>query len=204
VNGAVAAAIIAGGQARRMGGPRGNKGALLVAGRTILDRQLDVLLPRFSRVLLVTNADRPLSLAGVTLVPDRVGPGLGPLAGLDAALAALLPHERAVVCVGGDMPLLAPALIELLRDTAWQADAVVPRVGGHAEPLLARYSRACAPAIATALAERNLKTSALVARLPVHWLEEPILRALDPDLASFENANTPEDLERIAARITPP
>jgi molybdopterin-guanine dinucleotide biosynthesis protein A len=204
VNGAVAAAIIAGGQARRMGGPRGNKGALLVAGRTILDRQLEVLLPRFSRVLLVTNAVRPLSLAGVTLVPDRVGPGLGPLAGLDAALAALLPHERAVVCVGGDMPLLAPALIELLRDTAGQAEAVVPRVGGHAEPLLARYSRACAPAIAAALAARNLKTSAVVTGLPVHWLEESTLRTLDPDLASFENANTPEDLERIAARITPP
>jgi molybdopterin-guanine dinucleotide biosynthesis protein A len=201
VSSAVAAAIIAGGKARRMGAPGGNKGALLIADRSILDRQLEVLLPRFARVLLVTNAEAT-PLPGVTLIHDRVGPGQGPLAGLDAALAALLPHERAVVCVGGDMPLLAPALIELLRDTVPAAAAVVPRVAGHAEPLLARYARACAPAIAAALAAGTRKTSAVVTGLPVHWLQESVLRAIDPDLASFENANTPEDLARISARIT--
>ena len=203
MNGAVAAAIIAGGQARRMGGPRGNKSALLIAGRSILERQLEVLLPRFARVLLVANTDLPTPIAGVTVIPDRVGPGLGPLAGLDAALAALLPHEQAVLCVGGDMPLLAPGLVELLRDTAPQAEAVVPRPAGRIEPLLARYSRACAPTIAAALAAHTLKTSTVVASLAVHWLDDPALRAVDAELTSFENANTPEDLARIAARLGP-
>jgi molybdopterin-guanine dinucleotide biosynthesis protein A len=198
---AVAAAIIAGGLGRRMGGPSGNKGALLIAGRRILDRQLEILLPRFARVLLVANEDLPAPLPGVAVIPDRVGPGLGPLAGLDAALSALLPHEQAVVCVGGDMPLLAPGLIELVRDTAPQAEAVVPRIDGRAEPLLARYSRTCAPRIAAALAARTLKTSAVVASLAVHWIDGPALRVVDPDLSSFENANTPADLARIAARL---
>lgn len=195
----VVAAIIAGGQGRRLGGS--NKSALIIAGRSILERQLEVLRPRFARLLLVSNTPPDPIPAGVTLVRDRVPPGQGPLAGLDAALAALLPQEIAVVCVGGDMPLLAPALIELLRDVAPQAEAVVPRVGGHPQPLLARYARPCAARIAAALAAHAFKARALVDQLAVHWLDEPALRALDPDLTSFENLNTPEDLARLTALV---
>jgi molybdenum cofactor guanylyltransferase len=191
----VAAAIIAGGQGKRLGGT--NKGALLIAGRSILERQIEVLRPRFSRLLLVCNQDADFP-TGVTQVKDRVPPGQGPLAGLDAALAALLPDETAVVCVGGDMPLLVPALLEGLRDTAPAATAVVARVGQQAQPLLARYSRACAPAIAAALAAHAFKTSDVLAQFAVHWLDEPALRALDPTLASLQNVNTPEDLQRLA------
>jgi len=50
-----------------------------------------------------------------------------------------------VVCVAGDMPFLAPGLIERLRDGAPGAPAFVPKVAGRAEPLLARYARAIAP-----------------------------------------------------------
>jgi molybdopterin-guanine dinucleotide biosynthesis protein A len=202
----VIAAIIAGGQGRRMGGPTTNKGALLVAGRSILDRQLELLTPRFSRILLITNQDVMARSALVTVVKDRVAPGLGPLAGIDAALSALLPDERAVVCLGGDMPLLSGALLDLLRDTEPAAEALVPRVRGHAEPLLARYTRACAPTIAAALASGALKAADVLERLATRWLDEPRLRAVDPTLASFENANTPDDLQRIdrLARNQPP
>jgi molybdopterin-guanine dinucleotide biosynthesis protein A len=200
-NRTVAAAIISGGRGRRMAGTASSidKGALLVGGRSILDRQRDVLAPLFSRVLLISNTARQAAHPGLTVIKDRGPPGLGPLAGLDAALAALLPEEEAVVCVGGDMPLLAPALIELLRDTDPQASAVVPRVQGQAQPLLARYARVCAPAIAAALAARALKTTDVLAAIAVHWLDEASLRAVDAQLSSFENANTPQDLQRIVA-----
>lgn len=188
----VAAAIIAGGASRRQGGA--DKTALLVAGRTILERQLALLAPRFTRVLLVANT--AAAPAGVTLLRDRV-PGAGPLAGIDAALAALAPDEEAVVCVAGDMPLLAPALLELVRDHAPDAPAVVPRITGRPEPLLARYDRRVAPAIAAALATGAFKAATLVESLAVTWLDEPALRAVDPALTSFENANTPEDLAKI-------
>jgi molybdopterin-guanine dinucleotide biosynthesis protein A len=206
----VAAAIIAGGAGRRMGGV--DKTTLTIAGRTILERQLETLTPRFSRVLLVTAppsssssppeaAPRsPLTAAGSPFfVHDRGAPGRGPIAGIDAALAALLDTETDVVCVAGDMPLLAPALLELLRDAAPEAMVLVPRLGAQQrpEPLMARYQRGCAPAISAALAAGAFKASALLATLPVHWLEEPAVRAVDPGLHSFENANTASDLARI-------
>ncbi len=194
----VAAAIIAGGAGRRQGGR--DKTTLVIDGQTILQRQLAVLQPRFSRVLLVrgTAGAGEDAAPGVTVVHDRA-PGSGPLAGLDAALAALVPGETAVVCVAGDMPLLQPGLLDLLRDAYPAAAAVVPRIGGRADPLLARYAPACAPVIANALASHALRTTAVLGALDVAWLDEPVLRAVDPALFSFENANTPEDVARIEA-----
>jgi molybdenum cofactor guanylyltransferase len=200
----VAAAIIAGGRGQRLGGV--DKSALVIGGKTILDRQLAVLGPLFSRVLLVRAGLAPGSSiaapSSVTVVHDRF-PGKGPLAGIDAALAALVPGEDAVVCVGSDMPFLRPALLAQVRDTAPEAIAVVPRRAGRAEPLLARYGRAFTGPLAHALATGALAVRDLLAQQSTHWLDEATTRAADPKLRSFENVNTPEDLERLGALAEP-
>ena len=188
------AAIIAGGRAERLGGQP--KGLLTVGGRRIVDRQLEVLRSVFARVFMVANDAAPFSDLGVAIVPDRL-PGAGPLAGLDAALAALRPDEPAVVCVAGDMPFLDPRALALLRDHAPGAEAVVPLIGERPDPLFARYARSCAPIVAEALAEGRRKAAALLDHLDVSYLDEATLRALDPTLAFLTNVNTPEDLARF-------
>jgi len=121
---------------------------------------------------------------------------LGPIAGLDAILAALPPAIDAVVCVAGDMPFLAARLLEHLRDASPTAAALVPRVAGRAEPLLARYARGVAPAVGDQIASGRYAMVDLLARLGagVVWLEEPALRELDPELLSIANINTSADL----------
>jgi molybdopterin-guanine dinucleotide biosynthesis protein A len=188
------AAIIAGGRGTRLGGV--DKSALLVGGRSILSRQLAVLRPLFPRILMVTGT-RPPHGSGVVVVHDRAPGGQGPLAGIDAALAALLPGERAVVCVGCDMPLITAPALQLLRELAPDAEAVVPSIAGHSEPLFARYSRAAGRTVAAALAERRLRTGDVLRSLRVHWLREPTLREVDPALLSLENVNTAQDLARV-------
>jgi molybdopterin-guanine dinucleotide biosynthesis protein A len=197
----VAAAILAGGKGTRLGNV--DKTGLLVGGRTILDRQLQALRGRFSRVLLVAGETPPAAPADVTILRDRAPAGSGPLAGLDAALAALTPDEDSVVCIAGDLPLILPPALDLLRDTAPEAEALVPLVAGHPEPLFARYHRSCAGPVAAALAEGRLKTMGLLASVHVHWLPESALRAVDPTLQSLHNINTPEDLARAEQRLTP-
>ena len=220
------AAILAGGRGTRMaagdagqGGRRGVdlaaeahsavvKGLLQVDGERIIDRQLAVLRPRFAEVLIAANDPAPWAALGLRVVPDRAfdrGPAaapvrLGPLAGLDAILAALRDDSQSVVCIAGDMPFLQPALVERLRDAAPGALAVVPRVAGQAEPLLARYARAVAPVVAEQIAAGRYAMVDLLARLEVTWLDEPELRALDPELRSIVNVNTRADL----ARLDPP
>jgi molybdopterin-guanine dinucleotide biosynthesis protein A len=218
----VAAAILAGGRGTRMAGQEGDgdgggggrvvtKGLLVVGGQRIIDRQLAVLRPRFAEVVIATSDAAPWASLGVRLVADRIGSGastpsppvpsprspLGPIAGLDAVLAALPDGIDAVVCVAGDMPFLSPALLEHLRDGARGAPALVPRVAGRAEPLLARYARAIAPVVAEQIASGRYAMIDLLARLEVTWLDEPELRALDPELRSIANVNTSEDLARL-------
>lgn len=199
--GQVVAAVVAGGQGTRLGGCR--KGQLTIGGRTILERQLAVLRPLFPRILLVSN-DAPdeaeaLVAPDVFRVADRGPPGLGPLAGIDAVLSALRAHEQAAVCVAGDMPFLHPAVLTLLRDHPSRVAALVASAGGHPEPLCARYTRACGPAVAAALATGHLRTAALLSAVTAELIPESALRVLDPALLTLENLNTPDDLARLEA-----
>jgi molybdopterin-guanine dinucleotide biosynthesis protein A len=194
----VAAAIIAGGEGRRLGGVE--KSAVAVAGRRIAERQLDVLTPLFARVIAVTSRPELWHALGVEVVSDRGAPGRGPLAGIEAALAALGEEEAAVVCVACDMPFLSAAALTLLRDEAPSADAVLPMVRGRAEPLFARYGRTCLGAVQAALATGRFQTSAALVGLDLHWLAESDLRAVDPDLDTLANVNTPADLAAAERR----
>jgi molybdopterin-guanine dinucleotide biosynthesis protein A len=197
--GVAIAAIVAGGQGRRLGGRA--KALLEVGGRRIVDRQLAVLGPLFSRVVLVASEPGLFADLGLPVIPDRV-PGAGPLAGIDAALAALRPGEDALVCVAGDMPFLAAPALTLVRDHAPGAAAVAARVGGRPEPLFARYGRACAAPLQEALATGRLAAAAFLEAMGATFLDEPTLRAADPTLRSLINVNTPDDLaraERLAA-----
>jgi molybdopterin-guanine dinucleotide biosynthesis protein A len=195
-----AAAIIAGGRGTRMGagGGAGAKGLLVVDGRRIVDRQLEALRPRFDDVIIVANDPQPWRGLAARIVADRVGAGAaGPLAGLDAALAALPADAAAVVCVAGDMPFPSGAVLELLRDLAPDAPAVVARIGGRPEPLLARYGRACAPIVAEQLARGERALMRLLDRLDVTWIDEDALRAVDPRLRCVVNVNTPAELAAL-------
>jgi molybdopterin-guanine dinucleotide biosynthesis protein A len=194
---AVAAAIIAGGRALRLGGVA--KPFIEVGGRTIAARQLEVLRPMFRRVVAVVagGADgAPWSALGVEVLADAADGG-GPLAGVAAALAAV-PPEDAVVCVAGDLPFLAPALLAAVRDRAPGADAVAPRAGGVPQPLCARYAARLAGEARARIASGRLALHDLLAGRAV-WVEGEDLRALDPGGEGLLNVNTAADLARAQA-----
>ena len=198
-----AAAILAGGRARRLGGTP--KPLLVVDGRRVIDRQLAILAPLFADLVIVANDPAPFAGLGIEVIADRHGPALGPLAGLDAALGWLPAGCDSVLCVAGDMPYLASALVERLRN-APPAPAVVPRFACVPQPLCGRYHRSVASAVDAALrsGSRGFAMHAFLERLPgVVWLDEPELRRLDPDLRTFTNLNTPADLAACAGQPRP-
>src|SRR5471030_1647054 len=90
------AAILAGGQATRLGGR--DKSALVVEGVTMLDRQLAALAPLTDDVMIVGGAKATIS---------DIVPGCGPLGGLHAALTAA--RGNALALVACDMPYLTSA-----------------------------------------------------------------------------------------------
>ncbi|HEX3694592.1 MAG TPA: molybdenum cofactor guanylyltransferase [Polyangia bacterium] len=191
-----AAAIIAGGRGTRLGGQV--KGLITVDGRRIVDRQRDALAAVFAPVVVVAGDPASWRDCGLLVVPDRIADA-GPLGGIDAALAhfaALKTDVDAVVCVASDMPFLNDGVLRLLREHQPDAAAVVPRVAGNAEPLLARYALSLSAAVAAHLADDDLAVHRWLAGVTVAWIDEVALRAVDPTLRSFFNVNTPADQEQ--------
>lgn len=186
----VTACILAGGRARRLGGAL--KPLLVVDGESILARQRAVLEPRAAELVIAVAGPGPLAEQGVRPVVDAV-PDAGPLAGLAAGFAASA--RPWLLAVAGDMPHLSSAILDaLLARAADGIDAVVPRVNGYPEPLCALYGRGAAPVIARYLTDGRRRTQGILDELRVSWLDEQVLRVMDPELRTFTNVNEPGDV----------
>jgi len=134
---------------------------------------------------------------GFDVVVDRYE-GMGPLAGLDAALAHTGAPCFVLAC---DMPFISSGLIRYMCGLLGEFDAVVPAYGGYIEPAFALYALAAAPHIKEHLAAGKRCLSSVLAGLKVRWVcSEEIARFGEPRLLFF-NVNTPEDLEE-ADRIS--
>lgn len=196
------AAILAGGRATRFGGR--DKGALVVGGRSILERQLAELSRITDDILVVgakTGSGRFLdphlqqpSRPVFRVVPDRT-PGCGPLGGLDAALAAA--RDDAVVIVACDMPFLTHALLEHLLHLTVDADAVVPRTERGYHPLCAAYTRACQAAVGRRLADGRLKMTDLLEEVRVRVVTAREIDAFGDSRRLLANVNTPSEYDEL-------
>ena len=200
------AAILAGGQATRFGGR--DKSALLVDGRTILDRQLAELASLTADVMIVggrrvddgqTRGRSPESAgphSSARVVADLM-PGCGPLGGLHAALTAARGDHVAILAC--DMPYATAAFVAYLFSLATEAEIVVPRTERGYHPLCAVYTRACLEPAAARLADRRLRMRELVDSLRTRVVPvEEIRRFGDPDRL-LANVNTPAEYAGLEA-----
>lgn len=178
------------------------KPLLEVDGVRIIDRQLAAARLVFARVVLVASAAPPPELLalGLPMLADRIGPGAGPIAGLDAGLAWLPEGFEALVCVAGDLPFLSEALLRRLCEHPAGRSLVPRRAGGQVEPLCARYARAAAEPLRAFLAGGGRTLRAFVDRLAPDYLEEPELDRLAPGGMAFTNLNEPDDLRALDGR----
>ena len=145
-------------------------------------------------VVLVANDDP--GVAGARVVGDLY-PRSGSLGGIYSGLAAVA-HDVAFVAAA-DMPFLNPTLILDLVRLATRMDAVVPVTAGRPEPLHAVYRKSVLKPARQRIERRELKVAPVFDAVSTIWVQEHDLRALDLDLRSFWNLNTPEDYERALA-----
>jgi len=177
--------VLVGGSSSRMGREK----ALLPYGEaTLVEHVAAQVAAAAGSVALVGSSARCAEL-GLTLRPDNF-PGGGPLAGIQAALAASSAPWNLVV--GCDMPALTVDFLEGLlaaAETA-DADALVPVwPSGWLEPLCAVYRRELADPLADILHRGERQVARALASLKVaRW---PITQ---PEY--FENLNTSHDWAR--------
>lgn len=194
----VSGAILAGGEARRMGGV--NKALLEVDGEAGVLRLARTLGEVFRDVLVVARDPAPYMARGLTTFTDLFA-RRSSLTGLHAALHhAVTPFVFVTAC---DTPLLRPGLVQaLLRELTPDLDALAPvHENGLFEPLCAVYSRACLEPAARLLEQDDLRIVRLLGQVRLKAVPVAGLRAADPDLLSLVNANTPEELEQLRSLV---
>ncbi len=181
------AVVLAGGQARRMGG--GDKTLLQLDGVSLLDRILLALRP--SPVAISANGDPGrFSAYRVPVLADGPFQDQGPLAGILAGLDwAISQNADALLTVPGDTPLIPCDLAHTLSPAPACA-ASRGRVH-HLVALWPTSARDALRAWLTAPGPRDV--AGFAATLGPRIIDFPA-EAWDP----FTNVNTPMDLERLA------
>ena len=211
--------VLVGGGSRRLaaaGLPPGGKAAVVLEGRTFLERIVAAVAAEVDRVLVVAAAGQPLPglPPSVEVVRDREAGG-GPLAALRDGLAAarrLDPPPRLAFVCAGDVPLVRRELVRLVvaRGLATGAGWTVPLCGGHPQGLLSAVALAMLPRIEAHLAAGRRDVRGLLEALE---REQPAgivqvtaaeVAAVDPAGDSARDVDTPEDLAAVRGRGIPP
>jgi molybdopterin-guanine dinucleotide biosynthesis protein A len=187
--------ILAGGQARRMGGA--DKAFLSLAGRPLIAHVLDRFEPQVDRVLISANGD-PARFAdfGCEVIADAVPQG--PLSGIIASLirAAELGATH-VVSTPVDTPFLPGDLTPrlLLAAEGSPGGLAVARDANGDHPATGIWPVKLAQVLATYLATGAAKVTGFTAVQGAAY-------APFPDAHAFLNLNTPEDMAAAEALLT--
>jgi molybdenum cofactor guanylyltransferase len=200
------AAVLAGGQSRRMGTDKALL-PLVAGGPPMLAVVLDRLSAAADETIVVAD-DRPRYAAlGARVVPD-LSRHVGALGGIQAAIAWSA-HEYCLV-VACDMPFLSLPLLRRMAAEPRDYDVLVPLIPGESrqrndglvyQTLHAIYSKRCLPFIETRIAEGRKQVVGFFDDVRVRTLDVAEISRWDPHLRSFFNANTPEAL-LIAAQVS--
>jgi molybdopterin-guanine dinucleotide biosynthesis protein A len=184
--------ILAGGLKSRVSGT--NKALIRVEGQYILDRIYGVFREVFDEIILVTND--PLQYLDWDLViMSDIFSVRSSLTGIHSGLfCATHPYAFFTAC---DTPFLKKELVKsLVNRIEDRFDVIIPETSAGLEPLCAIYSRKCIQPIEARLERQQFKIRQFFKKLRVKKVREDVLRENDPNLISFFNINTPDELEK--------
>ena len=191
-NQACTGVILAGGQNKRFAGK--NKAFEQVGKASVFDHLYGIFRELFDQILLVTNQPEKYLAWDIPMVTDLIDIRSS-LTGLHTGLFhTTTPYAFFAAC---DTPFLKKEIVQtVLNAIEPNLDIVVPQTELGYEPLCAAYSRHCLKPIQVQLEKRQFQIQRLFKTMRTLKIPEMTLRKIDPDLISFFNINTPEDLER--------
>lgn len=199
----LSALILSGGQGSRIGGDKG----LIELGHVPLVKRVADLLSTVTDDVVVSVAKGRLRAysdvlgEGPRFVEDQQE-GIGPLEGLVRGLDAA--RGDYVLVSPCDTPFLKREVCEVIVRAAKGKDGAVPRTGkDYVEPLHGTYRKGAALGAFRRVLSRGEATPTLAFRnLDLVFVDESTIRALDPELVSFWNINSPEDLRKAENQLS--
>jgi molybdopterin-guanine dinucleotide biosynthesis protein A len=188
----VSIVIQAGGQSSRMGE---DKGLVELCGKPMIQNIIDRLSPHADEMIITTNRPGIYKQFGIQMFED-IYKDYGALAGLHTALSSA--RNEMVFVIACDLPFVNTSLFKFMKNMfeAKPVDLVIPRTEKGYEPFYTFYKRnTCLPLVTDAIESGKRRLISWFENAMVHPIYEDQLREFDPNLNSFVNINTPEDLE---------
>ena len=186
-----AAAILAGGDGRRLGGK--DKALISLGGIRLIDRVHKSVSPQVRLCVVCLGSNKPWGeTLNLPIIKDRPASDRGPLGGIAAALAwgvSLEPSIEWVVTAPVDVPFLPADLVSQLTMAGDGADIVVAKSGGQVHHTIAAWKPALISDLDEAIKDHAVPVhhfQTMVRTIEVEWA----VAVFDP----FHNINTPEDL----------
>ena len=187
--------VLAGGLGRRMGGV--DKGLSRLGDEPLVAHILRRLAPQVGRLIINANQNHDIYAGfGYPVVGDRIEGHAGPLAGLEAGLAACTtPYLLTVPC---DSPFLPADLVSRLAAclTAHKASIAVARTGEQLHPVFSLIRSDELPELQAFIHAGGRRMEAWLQRLC--WAPCPF----DDCPEAFANINTPDELRAHQAGDT--
>ena len=183
--------VLCGGKSTRMGT---SKADLPFGDETMLQRVVRLLGTVVSPIVVVAAADQVLpALPAGTIVTRDEQQGRGPLEGIRAGLKALPEAIDAAYITSCDVPLLVPAFVTQMLSLADGHDIAVMEIDHFSHPLSAVYRRDTLAHVERLLAADRLRPVFLFDAVDTRRVQPDEMAAVDPDLLTLRNLNTPDD-----------
>ncbi len=207
--------VLAGGASRRMGR---DKAWIELNGKFLIVRVIEALQDLGSEIIVVANDVERFEKLDARVVRDEF-PNTGSLGGLYSGLNAA--QNELAVAVACDMPFLNVDLLKFLISLSFDCDIVIPSAydakrrgderktgqGGNENtakkmnlhPLHAVYRKTCLMPMREKILQNDLRMISFHDAMRVKIVEQSEIGKIDPQLLSFWNVNTPEELSKAEA-----
>ena len=195
-------AVLAGGKGKRLGVP---KAFIKINGERLLDSILSLFTELFETTLLISGEyELNVSPPNVKVVNDLY-PSFGPIGGLITAIKNST--TQWLFMTGCDYPMLKTELIRYVSEKALnhpQYDLVIPHVNGYYQVLHAAYNRRLEKVVEQRIGQRRYSIKSMIKFAPIKTLviSEEEIREVDPELVSFVNLNTQDEVEKYNLKVT--
>ncbi|MEZ5933763.1 MAG: molybdenum cofactor guanylyltransferase MobA [Alphaproteobacteria bacterium] len=187
--------LLAGGQARRMGG--GDKCLRLLAGKPILRHIIERVRPQVDALVLNANGDPVrFDAFGLPVIADVIAGHAGPLAGILSGMEwarAHRPETAWIVSIPTDTPFLPGDLVARLAAAidAEEADLACAVTHGRTHPVIGLWPVGLAEALRQAMLDEEVRK---IDRFTGRYRTAEVTFPTEP-FDPFFNTNRPEDLE---------
>jgi molybdopterin-guanine dinucleotide biosynthesis protein A len=179
-----------------------SKAMLPFGSETMLQRIVRLLGSVVTPIVVVSGRDEAVPLLpGYAKIARDEQEGRGPLEGLRAGLKALPTSVDAAYVTSCDAPLLVPAFVNLMIELLGDHDIAVVEIDGHPHPLSAVYRRALLPHVEALLASDRLRPVFLFDAVRTRRVAPAEVSAVDPELLTLRNVNTPEEYKDALALL---